>query len=353
MTRDEGYQIIGDLVSKGFLTMSLNVGGKLIVFKTINEKEFQLIKLYSGNSKVTDSPFGFNMYFLIHSLLIVDGKYVLGEREALIPELYTFFAGMPEKVCAKMLDELTKLRELSYDALKFLEGYCYTGYSRSSWHSLNGHLPNEDVVTGFRGTGLLGLNAHQENWVNLNRMLDAEEQYNREFSNALFIASASNPKGVKSVRAQHESNLELAEKRKKRLAKIGHVDAKKVWKPEGWSAPVDTAEELLAELDRQMTGKKDKHDLFIEQHLKRMKENAEARVQRAKDRLESYRKKNIDVPMFDGETRHMTEEEVAKMLDRGKKKSYTTALPNEGAMTADQSDKYLTKVGSRVLTGKK
>ena len=35
-------------------------------------------------------------------------------------------------------------------------------------------------------------------------------------------------------------------------------------KLEGWSAPVDTVEDLVAELNRQMSGYKDKHDRYIE-----------------------------------------------------------------------------------------
>jgi len=48
----------------------------------------------------------------------------------------------------------------------------------------------------------------------------------------------------------------------------GNVDANAGWRPEGWATPVGTAEELLVELERQMAGQKDKHDLFIEGYLK-------------------------------------------------------------------------------------
>ena len=39
------------------------------------------------------------------------------------------------------------------------------------------------------------------------------------------------------------------------------------WSEENWSVPVDTTEELLAELDRQMAGLKDKHDRFIDAYM--------------------------------------------------------------------------------------
>ena len=41
----------------------------------------------------------------------------------------------------------------------------------------------------------------------------------------------------------------------------------KNWLDQGWSLPVDTAEELVAELERQMQGYKDRHDKFIDAYL--------------------------------------------------------------------------------------
>jgi hypothetical protein len=38
-----------------------------------------------------------------------------------------------------------------------------------------------------------------------------------------------------------------------------------LWLSSGWSQPVDTVEQLVAELNRQMGGIKDKHDKFIEE----------------------------------------------------------------------------------------
>jgi hypothetical protein len=39
------------------------------------------------------------------------------------------------------------------------------------------------------------------------------------------------------------------------------------WSENGWAVSVDTAQELLEELDRQMTGLKDRHDRAIDQYM--------------------------------------------------------------------------------------
>jgi len=41
-----------------------------------------------------------------------------------------------------------------------------------------------------------------------------------------------------------------------------------LWSPNGWSVPVNTAVELVAELERQLAGFTDKHDIFIEEFIK-------------------------------------------------------------------------------------
>ena len=352
MTRKEAYQALVDLITKGFLTMGVEMAGKPLVFKTVNEKEYQLIKLYAG---LPDSPgYGaeFNLLFLVFSLLMFDGYYVLGNREEKLKEYRSFFAGLPDRVCSKVLRELNTIRATSFEAVKFIEGYCYTSDSRSTWKTLGGNSPNRDEFTGVPGTGRLGLNVHQESWMYLNRMLDDEEAYNTQFSMAIMVASASNPKGARTIRSKHDSNMQLTEDRRIKLSLEGHIDAKQTWRPDGWAASVDTAEELLAELDREMTGVKDKHDLFMEQHIKNMRDAAEKRVKEAAARIEKFRELNADVPEIEGSQRPLTPAEVEKFI-KSQKKSGIARLPGEDLSPDEAREKFINKIGSKILTARK
>ena len=349
MTRDQGYQALSDLIQKGFLTMAMDVDGKSIVLKTVNDKEHQLIKMLSGVRGDEGYEANFNLYFLVFSLLIVDGEYVLGGREKDIQRLKDFFEGLPEKFTDRIMNELGELRKVSYDAVRFLEGYCYTQESRIAWKILCGNPPNLDSFTGVPGTSQTGLNVHQESWININKFLDLEDAHDEAFSNALFIASAHNPKGAKQIRAKREASQVAMEERRQKLSLIGYSETKKEWKPEGWAASVDTAEELVAELEREMGGIKDKHDLFFDNFAKRIRDKAEAKALAIKKKIEENR---LDVPDFDGYSRPLTPQETAELMNRNRKPSKTIQVQSETAATPQSREKFLSKIGSKMLTGK-
>jgi hypothetical protein len=354
MTRDEAYQNLSELIFKGFLTLRLDLKDKFFVFKTINEKEYELIKLCSGMSSEEDAyKARFNLYFLVYSLFMINGDNVLIDRN--INSLFKFFSSMPKGLCAKMIQEINGLWSLSYDSLKFLEGFTYTVGSRRVWRILGDKYPNHTEFTGIAGTETLGLNVHQENWIYINRIMDDEESYERDFSLSVLVASASNPKGAKQIRARHDTQAKAMEEKRTKLAEVGHVE-KTGWRPEGWAVPVDTAEDLVAELERQVHGIKDKHDVFMENYIRKMRENADARAQEAQRKVEEYRKKIGDevLPPLTGSQRALTPEEAKEMMKKGVgKKNYVAEVEDDEKAGPEDKARYLNKVGSKILTSRK
>jgi hypothetical protein len=345
MDKAEAYSLLSDLIFKGFLTAEFSVNGQAMILKTVNEKEFDLIKFYSGDPDGKNHQNRFNIYFLIFSLFIVDHRNVLPGRNEKIHELYEYFGGMTDKLIKKMIESLNTIRLSSYDCLKYLEGFTYN--TRSTWRVLAKDLPTKVEFTGIPGTDELGLSIHQENWISINRSLDYEEDYNKDFSLSLLVASASNPKGSRHVRNQFDSSKKMAEDRRKKIMKEGFIDTRK-WSPEGWAAPVDTAEELVAELERQMTGVKDRHDIFMEKYMERMRETAAKKAREAEERIKQLREGRDDV-LIDGSQRAMTAEEVRKLTA---KPLATVELVPEQIITEEDRNKYYKKIGARVLTGR-
>lgn len=352
MIRDEGYQALSDLIYRGFLLTSLNLAGNLFVFKTINEREYKLIKLYSGVEREGDKSYinRFNMNYLIFSLFLSDGENILTKREDKHKEIYEFFNNVPNILCSLILGELMTLRETVSEAVDFIEGFSYTDRSRRIWKHCNGGYPSREEFTGIPGTSGLGLNVFQENWILINKMLDEEEKYNKDFSRSLFVASASNPKGVRSVRAKFDSNMQLMEKRRKRIAKLGSIK-KRDWTPEQWSAPVDTAEELVAEMMRQISGKKDRHDKFIEKHMDNIRKRAEEKTRKVEKKLEEIRsKRTFGVLPLTVSQRALTSEETEKLESR---KPNTTVIVNDMRESKEKAENRIyKKIGSKVLTGR-
>ena len=277
MTRDEAFANLYNLIFRGFLIGGMEMGKSFFVFKTVTEKEFNLVKACAGENNDKGYLSRFNKYFLTHSVFSVDGENVLFSKNSHISEIVSFFSLMPNYPFKYLMTQLEKMRNECFETVKYLEGFCYTSESRRMWKTIGNALPNSEAITGINGTSLMGLNIFQEYWMYLNRVIDNEEAYNKELSFALLIASASNPKGAKQSRSKHDSHVKSTEDHRKKLAEVGYIDVKE-WSPDRWSAPVDTAQELVAELDRQMKGMKDRHDQFIEKHIQNIRDEADRRT---------------------------------------------------------------------------
>jgi len=352
MEKKEAYQALSDLIYKGFLTVSLKMVGKLFVFKTVNEKEYDLIKIYTGSPDEESYTNRFNLNFLIFSLLSIDGRCILKKRDDEYAAIYDLFSGMPSKLRSTILIELNELRKIYYDSTHFLEGFSYTGQSRRRWRLVGNRFPNCEELTGIPGTNSIGLNVCQESWITLNRMLDEEAKYNQYLSLAILVASASNPKGARGIRARHDASVQKTDERRKKLSQKGTVK-KTQWTPEKWAAPVDTAEELVEELLRQMAGKKDRHDLFVDDHMRRIREEADKQAKQTEERLQEIRKKREEEGIgttLTGTHRILTAKETEELMSRSR--NNLVIVESEEVASKAEEKRYFNKIGSKILTRK-
>ena len=71
------------LLYKGFLPLKMQIGNVSIVFKTLNQNEYDRILLMCGLN--TDSRYSiyYHLYFLYFSILMIDGVNFLDKREEL------------------------------------------------------------------------------------------------------------------------------------------------------------------------------------------------------------------------------------------------------------------------------
>jgi hypothetical protein len=346
MFRDDAYHNLADLIYKGFLCLCVILKDQVLTFKTINDKEYDLIKLYSGSEGSPGNTLKFNINYVVFSLVMIDGENILHQRRERYKELFDFFSKIPTDVFSSIFKELTELRRTLSNLNDYIEGFCYTNQSRQMWHNLDKHLPNTEYLTGIPGIQDLGINGYQEYWVSVNRMLDEEENYDKQFSLAVLVASASNAKGAKHLRAQHEASSQTARDKRKKVALEGTVKTIN-WSAEGWAAPVDTAEELVAELERQLHGYKDKHDLFIEKYLQGLKDNSD-RIE--KEREEAINKHRTERAPMTSSQRVLTQAETKELMAR--KSNNLVIVPSEDMATQKQTDRFFSKIGSKVITGK-
>ena len=352
MDKNEAYMALSDLIYKGFLTAELDFDGKLFIFKTMNDKEFDLVKMYSGRPERPDYLTRFNNYFLLFSLFMIENKNILLNRETCLEDVTEFFKSLPTVLSGKIITSLNGLRKTAYESLRYLEGFTYTSTSRNTWKALNGLSPVAPEFTGIPGTSQLGMNIHQESWVMINKSLDDEERYNQEFYLALMVASSSNPKGARHIRNQHETQTKNMEDRRKKLARLGSIeDAKKKWSPEGWAVSTDTAEELVAELERQISGVKDRHDVFIDDYMKKMRDEAQKRTEEAENRIRAAQVDHDNV-FIEGQQRALSPEETRQLLSNKIARKDNIVLVSEEGTSAQDKEKFYKKIGTRVLSDK-
>jgi hypothetical protein len=313
----------------------------------VNEKEYDLIKLYTGFDDRYNEDSKFNLNFLVFSTLLIDGENFLVNRPCRYKELLDLYEQFPKDLFNNLLKGLTEIREVALSCKKYLEGFCYTNFSRKIWVTLNECLPNSVSVTGINGTNELGTNVYQDYWIYVNKKLDSEVAYSEQFYLAVMTTSASNPKGAKQVRAKYDATLKEQEEKRKKIAELGYIDVKEQWSLDGWSASVDTPEELLAELERQMSGVKDKHDLFIEEYIRNLKKEADDALIEARQRSEELMKESGELE-FSGGSRPATPEDLARLQH-----SNGHQVPDEEQASLEDKDIFLSRVGGKVLTGKK
>lgn len=165
---------------------------------------------------------------------------------------------------------------------------------------------NSSNATGIVGSDKLGLNQFQKFWMVLNINEDNSESFEEKYSLAKFLASFTDPKGVKKIESADKVRKEEEADKKERLRVIGTDEEVKFL-----SGPTDTRKGIVAELEKQMRGEKDEHDVAIEEYEKNLRMNMLSQMQEMKNIRDKKRKEGN---FKSEEARAITAEEMAERL---------------------------------------
>lgn len=341
----EAYGYIEKLITHGFLTVGLDFGGLYIVLKSMNDKEVANLSYYI-NEEDSRSDF---LYKLCFSTLSISGENILRDRNDRVKEIKEFYRCIPSILIRRIVDAIGDLNKIYIESLNYLEGFCYTSKSRHLWK-----LWDQDKnIYGIPGSDQLGINNVQENWIIINKQLDSEEEYDREFNLSVLVASSFNAKGAKTISRNYDFHKKELKELRDEIAKYGY-DKKRVeeqTKKDRWTAPVKGREDLVRELYRQMRGEKDKHDLFIDKWVEGQKRKAEDARKQAEERQKTYRKKLEDIDLTQLEdSRPVSVEEIEKIK---KSRSKTTSKYMSAYEDSDQEDRFIKKISARVIKNDK
>jgi hypothetical protein len=346
---EQAYDELERALLYGFLTVGVSYGDTHFLFKNITDKEYQNLNLYrSENGTVPDL-----MYHLAFCTVFIGDRNFLEDRFNSIHELIQIYMQMPVLLIVKIKDAIQKLNSEYLEVIKFLEGFCYTDRSRYLWKVFD--VNSRSRYLGISGLDNVGMNSVQDNWVAINSKLDDEEAYGRDLNFALLVASSMNPKGSKTLSKNYDAHKKEIDELREDIAKYGY-DRKRIeeqQKKAEWSAPIKGKEDLVRELYRQMSGKKDKHDLFIDSWMKEQKATAERAKAAAEARQQEFRDKLKDVDLSTLEpSRPISTAELNKRLAAKKltSKDKFAGQPMVLEDAGEMKERYLKKMSSTIIS---
>lgn len=272
----KSYKVIERVISQGYDLIGISLHGARYVLRTLSSAEETEVRVRSSLSGTAAHRYAWTMAY---STLSIAGVDCLRMRsEDVLQDLLQHYLLMPSAVFSKVYEAALDLTLRQDEASSLFGGYLYTSQSRFMWESFRSSGGRWGVLYPDAGTSLL-----REMWVRGNVLIDQEDASKAQWDVALFLASAQNPKGAKDSSTRLKSSRETQETERKELALYGSRENRDLildvvrGEQEHWTSDLATREDILGELDRQMRGEKDKHDLFVEEYFRKQAELYAAR----------------------------------------------------------------------------
>ena len=297
------YKDVVQLLSRGFLTSSADIGSVPFVFKSLNHHEFDMVRLLSGyEEKTSVLPPRFWDLFLSHMVLFIDGHNVLVERRRWLGNIADTFKDFPNAARVRLIRQLSQLNRRASNATTLVEAYATEHYSRWKWAQTKGLDLSTPTLTGIEGTDKIGLNYGQLTWRAVNYYEDLRLQHDSEWDNAKFVGGCFAGKGIQKVYNQdrQRKQKEREEKINRKDQLLRHIllgDPLESDKKYGGAQVVvvaSTVEELADQVQRSIRGEKDWHDKVIENYEEGIRNN----VQKRQDQIQEIVKN--DAPEMHG-----------------------------------------------------
>lgn len=341
----DAYENLERIVTYGFLSARVSFMGHDLLIKNISDKEYrQLGMLCSSKTRIKS-----NVLSLVYSTAFVDGINLMEYRDEHLKSIVRFYGGAPSLFVVKVVDILNELNQTYIDSLEYLEGFCYSHKSRYLWSVLDPY--DRSSFVGMRGLDRVGINSVLENWISINKKLDEEQEYTKNLNLTLLVVGASNHKSAKMISQNHDKHIQELKELREEICKYG-FDRKRVQendkKRETWTAPLNSREDLVRELYRQMSGDKDRHDLYIDEWVRTQKERAEAAKANVEEKQREFREKieSTDMGMLEA-SRPISQEEMSKRISASANKMTETFMA--GTESMEIKERAFKKLSMRVI----
>lgn len=259
------YDDVRLLLNPGFLSASVLFNGIQISLRTLNSDDFFLIETRSGLQ--TEEWFE---WFLATSIWVFDGQILEREQEAVV-WLHKMLKMFPFELKKQLSLATTLLTKRFFRARERALSYFYERESRDLW--------------GGRGTKLfdnsfawVGRNSIQDLWVYYNRTEDLRLQRMFEQNMHAFSVSPHAPKSIKKINDRMKSDERILEIERSVVQDKMYFAAFNIefednrFLRQGFDhiEVAITYEDLERQMKDYFEGKKDQHDLVVDEIRQRM-----------------------------------------------------------------------------------
>lgn len=325
----EIFRDVEPLLFRGFVYTPAVINDVPFVFKSLNHHEFELLGFMGGDFAKDKGPSHkalqrqFNL-FLAFGVLLMDGVNVLPERDEHLRQIADMFGELSEGVRRKIIYHLSEINRRASRAVVLSEAYAMESQSRLRWAQFQSTDLMSPSITGFAGTQVLGMNWGQLTWRALNYFEDQRELAEREWENAKFVASAMAGKGMSKVysqdRQRHTREREERIARRDRILRFALLNESPTEGSKGGAVikVARTVEELTAQLEHDLKGEKDWHDMVVEQYERRARDEHQARIQVIRERYATHQEEYGDRRVVGGADpkKGLTQDEVRFQIER-------------------------------------
>ena len=326
----EVYADVSELLTRGFLMASVDIGDVPFVFKSLNHHEMGTIRLLSGlTDKSKTVPPRFWDLFLAHMVLFVDGQNVLVDRRRHLGQVIDAFRDLPAKARQRLVRQLSELNRKSTNATMLVEVYATESSSRWRWAQVQGLDLSSPSLTGIEGTERLGLSYAQLTWRALNHYEDIRHRQDVDWENAKFIGGCFAGKGMEKIHNQDRNRRqkERDERWTRKDQLLRHVlfgePLKSDKRYDGAQVVMvaNTVEELADQVQRSLRGEKDWHDEAIAAYEARVRENVARKQEQVAELAEQHREEMGDKEVV-GQTNlaGLSARDVAQLIQEQKRR---------------------------------
>jgi hypothetical protein len=277
--REPMYRDLERIVSPGFLTATVRVGGVPFGVRSLGPNDLEFLRAVAKENGPE-----WTLWIAAASLWMIDGNYLLESYPSATKVAFDYLRASNRAVVRALFSVSLSFFRRQQKLNMVFESYFYEDSSRRLWKAVKS-FQGQSLRGGFPGAERLGVNAYQEVWTDWNQSEDARHEDDYSWSLTKVLVSVQSNKSAKKL---DEKDKTRAEGEKTRRAEVqdrayykwlGVLDETSA-RPENPRAVIHmprTNADLAEEMRRWVAGELDPHDQIVSDYKDRIKQEVEAR----------------------------------------------------------------------------